>query len=120
VRWVTRVVKNAPKESPFHRTNWAYLVSGLDLLCRGAEFFAVSGGNNQEWAGLHSYRNARRPTMTGNPYIQRQSDEPQDWQQLARENGSLRAIIGELLIKNQKLRWELQGHACCWVRTPSS
>jgi len=48
--------------------------------------------------------------MTGNAYIQPQSDEPQDWQQLAKENGSLRAIIGELLIKNQKLRWELQGH----------
>jgi hypothetical protein len=30
-----------------------------------------------------------------------------DWQQLAQENGSLRAIIAELLIKNQTLRWEL-------------
>jgi hypothetical protein len=25
---------------------------------------------------------------------------------------SLRAIIAELLIKNQNLRWELQGHGC--------
>jgi hypothetical protein len=38
-------------------------------------------------------------------------EEP-DWQQLAQENGSLRAIIAELLIKNQKLRWELQGRGC--------
>jgi len=35
-----------------------------------------------------------------------------DWQQLAQENGSLRAIIAELLIKNQNLRWELQGQGC--------
>jgi hypothetical protein len=42
----------------------------------------------------------------GNTYIQ--NDEP-DWQQLAQENGSLRLIIAELLIKNQNLRWELQG-----------
>ena len=41
-----------------------------------------------------------------NIYIQ--NDEP-DWQQLAQENGSLRSIIAELLIKNQNLRWELQG-----------
>jgi hypothetical protein len=44
-----------------------------------------------------------------NAQIQTQNDEP-DWQQLAHENGSLRAIIAELLIKNQNLRWELQGH----------
>jgi hypothetical protein len=56
--------------------------------------------------------------MTGNPYIQRQSDEPQDWQQLAQENGSLRAIIGELLIKNQRLRWELQEHGCWPAHDP--
>jgi hypothetical protein len=42
----------------------------------------------------------------GNTYIQ--NDEPNS-QQLAQENGSLRLIIAELLIKNQKLRWELQG-----------
>jgi hypothetical protein len=36
-----------------------------------------------------------------------QMNPPADWQQLAQENGSLRVIIAELLIKNQKLRWEL-------------
>jgi hypothetical protein len=45
------------------------------------------------------------------PSIQTQSEGP-DWQQLAQENGSLRAIIAELLIKNQNLRWELQRHGC--------
>lgn len=35
---------------------------------------------------------------------------PSDCQYLVRENGSLRAIIAELLITNQKLRWELQGY----------
>jgi hypothetical protein len=44
-----------------------------------------------------------------NHYTPTQGEEP-DLQQLAQENGSLRAIIAELLIKNQKLRWELQGH----------
>ena len=58
--------------------------------------------------------------MTGNAYIQPQSNEPQDWQLLAQENGSLRAIIGELLIKNQKLRWELQGTDAGRGTTPSS
>jgi hypothetical protein len=47
----------------------------------------------------------------GNVYIQTKSEEL-DWQQLAQENGSLRAIIAELLIKNQNLRWELQGRGC--------
>ena len=42
----------------------------------------------------------------GNTYIQ--NDEP-DCEQLAQENGSLRLIIAEILIKNQRLRWELQG-----------
>jgi hypothetical protein len=46
-----------------------------------------------------------------NVYIQTQNEEP-DLQQLAQENGSLRAIIAELLIKNQNLRWELQEHGC--------
>jgi hypothetical protein len=49
--------------------------------------------------------------MFGNASIQtnprEQSSLPQDWQALAQENGSLRAIIVELLIKNQNLRWEL-------------
>jgi hypothetical protein len=34
-------------------------------------------------------------------------DPSADGQQLAHENRCLRAIIGELLIKNQHLRWEL-------------
>ena len=43
-----------------------------------------------------------------NAHIQTRSEEPA-WQELVKENGSLRAIIAELLIKNQNLRWELQG-----------
>jgi hypothetical protein len=43
-----------------------------------------------------------------NEYIQTQNEEP-DLQQLTQENGALRAIIAELLVKNQNLRWELQG-----------
>lgn len=54
--------------------------------------------------------------MIGNAQIQSNSFEqfnlPGDWQQLAQENGSLRSIIAELLIKNQNLRWELMGHNC--------
>ena len=38
-----------------------------------------------------------------------QMTPPLDWQQLAQENGTLRAIVAELLIKNQNLRWELLG-----------
>ncbi len=34
---------------------------------------------------------------------------PSDWQQLAQENGCLRQIISELLMKNQSLRWALLG-----------
>ena len=56
--------------------------------------------------------------MTGNAYIHPQNEEAQDWQQLAQENGSLRAIIGELLIKNQNLRWELQAHGCWPAHDP--
>jgi hypothetical protein len=44
-----------------------------------------------------------------NHYTPTQGEEP-DLQQLAQENGSLRAIIAELLIKNQNLRWKLEGH----------
>jgi hypothetical protein len=36
-------------------------------------------------------------------------DPQSDGQLLAQENRCLRAIIAELLIKNQHLRWELQG-----------
>jgi hypothetical protein len=53
--------------------------------------------------------------MTRNMHRQRdveQFNPPLDWQELAQENGSLRVIIAELLIKNQKLRWELLGHGC--------
>jgi hypothetical protein len=46
-----------------------------------------------------------------NVSTQVQSEEP-DLQQLVQENGSLRAIIAELLLKNQNLRWELEGHGC--------
>ena len=46
-----------------------------------------------------------------NASIQTQSEEP-GLQQLAQEIGSLRAIIAELLMKNQNLRWELQGYGC--------
>ena len=35
-------------------------------------------------------------------------DPRSDGQELAQENRCLRAIIAELLIKNQHLRWELQ------------
>jgi hypothetical protein len=38
-----------------------------------------------------------------------QINPPLDWQQLTQENGSLRVIIAELLIKNQNLRWQLSG-----------
>lgn len=50
--------------------------------------------------------------MTGKRDSVEQFNPPSDWQELAQENGSLRAIIAELLIKNQKLRWELLGHGC--------
>jgi len=43
---------------------------------------------------------------------------PEEWQQIALENGSLRVIIAELLIKNQKLRWQLSGHGCRPVQDP--
>jgi hypothetical protein len=41
---------------------------------------------------------------------------PSDWQQLAQENRTLRAMITELLIKNQNLRWELRAHGCDGLR----
>jgi hypothetical protein len=62
--------------------------------------------NKYDRALLHSRRSGRRPTLE-NLYIETPNDGP-DWQQLAQENGSLRSIIAELLIKNQNLRWELQ------------
>jgi hypothetical protein len=50
--------------------------------------------------------------MRGNGYTQLEEVEPippppSDWQQLEQENRTLRAMITELLIKNQNLRWEL-------------
>ncbi len=60
--------------------------------------------------------------MLGNAYIQlngmEQMSLPPEWQQLAQENGSLRVIIAELLIKNQNLRWQLSGHGCRPVQDP--
>ena len=60
--------------------------------------------------------------MLGIAYVQvngmEQMSVPPEWQQLAQENGSLRVIIAELLIKNQKLRWQLSGHGCWPVQDP--
>ena len=52
--------------------------------------------------------NAQIPQTTYEPFY---ADliETIDGVQLAQENHCLRAIIAELLIKNQHLRWELQG-----------
>jgi len=47
-----------------------------------------------------------------------QVSPPREWQQLAQENGSLRAIIVELLIKNQNLRWELSLNGLRPVQDP--
>jgi hypothetical protein len=56
--------------------------------------------------------------MTGKRESVEQFNPPSDWQELAQENGSLRTIIAELLIKNQKLRWELLGNGCGPVHDP--
>ena len=53
--------------------------------------------------------------MIGNTYIHPSNIEhsydslEEDGQQLAQENHALRAIVAELLIKNQNLRWALLG-----------
>jgi hypothetical protein len=47
-----------------------------------------------------------------------QVSPPEEWQQLAQENGSLRKIIVELLIKNQNLRWELSLNGLRPVQDP--
>jgi hypothetical protein len=47
-----------------------------------------------------------------------QVSPPQEWQQLAQENGSLRKIIVELLIKNENLRWELSLNGLRPVQDP--
>ena len=58
--------------------------------------------------------------MLGNAYVQlngmEQMSLPPEWQQLAMENGSLRVIIAELLLKNQKLRWQLSLSGCGQVQ----
>jgi hypothetical protein len=60
--------------------------------------------------------------MLGNAYIELNGMEqmglPAEWQQLAQENGSLRAIIVELLIKNQNLRWQLSLNGLRPVQDP--
>jgi hypothetical protein len=104
--FIWRVLQDDPKECPPPRTIWAFAFPGLDLFCRSRIVFTLSGGNKYDRALLHSRWSERRPTLR-NAYTQTQNEEP-DWQQLAQENGSLRAIIAELLIKNQNLRWELQ------------
>lgn len=59
--------------------------------------------------------------MTGNATIDFDSVEQfnpsLNWEQLVQEVGFLRAIVVELLIKNQKLRWEL-GHGSELVHDP--
>jgi hypothetical protein len=43
---------------------------------------------------------------------------PSDLQQLTQEIGSLRAIVAELLAKNQTLRWELLALGCWATQDP--
>jgi|ERR1700733_2332221 hypothetical protein len=78
-------------------------------------------GFSGEIYGFNRVRAAkRRPAMLGNTCIQRNGMEqmslPPEWQQLAMENGSLRVIIAELLLKNQKLRWQLSLSGCGQVQ----
>jgi hypothetical protein len=58
--------------------------------------------------------------MLGNAHIplndMEQMSLPPEWQELAQENGSLRAIVVELLIKNQNLRWQLSLNGCMPVQ----
>jgi len=50
-------------------------------------------------------------TQTGPSSVEHSHDsQNEDGQQLAQENHALRAIVAELLIKNQNLRWALLGH----------
>jgi hypothetical protein len=59
--------------------------------------------------------------MTGNAYSPRNEVEefnPSDFQQLTQEIGSLRAIVAELLAKNQTLRWELLKNGCWTTQDP--
>ena len=59
--------------------------------------------------------------MTGNADSPRNEVEelnPTDLRQLTQEIGSLRAIISELLAKNQTLRWELLQNGCWATQDP--
>jgi hypothetical protein len=64
-------------------------------------------------------RNPEEAAMLGNVLnSMEQMSLPPEWQELAQENGSLRAIIVELLIKNQNLRWELSLNGLRPVQDP--
>jgi hypothetical protein len=59
--------------------------------------------------------------MTGNAHNALNGIEefnPSDLQQLTQEVGSLRAIVAELLAKNQTLRWELLQTGCWATQDP--
>jgi hypothetical protein len=59
--------------------------------------------------------------MTGNthnPFNKVEEFNPSDLQQLTQEIGCLRAIISELLAKNQTLRWELLQNGCWATQDP--
>jgi hypothetical protein len=64
--------------------------------------------------------------MVGNTHIHPSSVEhsydslTEDGQQLAQENHALRAIVAELLIKNQNLRWTILGQETWSLTTPGS
>jgi hypothetical protein len=59
--------------------------------------------------------------MAGNAYSPRNDVEefnPSELHQLTQEIGSLRAIVAELLAKNQTLRWELLQNGCWATQDP--
>ena len=59
--------------------------------------------------------------MTGNAYSPLNDVEefnPSELHQLTQEIGSLRAIVAELLAKNQTLRWELLKNGCWTTQDP--
>jgi hypothetical protein len=58
--------------------------------------------------------------MTGKAHTPFEGVEPfgPEWEDLRQQNGSLRAIVAELLIKNQNLRWELLGQKWQYVQEP--
>ena len=97
-----RVSENATKEGALDSTIWAIAFLGGDLA------YSKTQGS------------VRTPPMTANTQIEQTTlgplcsdlieamDPRSDGPQLVQENRCLRAIIAELLIKNQHLRWELQ------------